>query len=346
MTTTLCVYQREANVDQQTETWVSRCGSANVDHYGAPPTSTTTTPPTTTNLCVYQREANVDQQTWGIKRGSANVDHHGAPPPSMTTTTTTPPTTTTLRVYQREANVDQQMWGSKRGSANMDHHGAPPPSTTTTTTTPPTTRLCVYIKERQTWISKRGAAKCGSANVDHHGAPPPSHDDYDDDTVDDNDSLSASSIGGIKAWKGGNKPRPPRPPGWPVVGNMFDLGSMPHQNLYKLRFKYGLVLWLELGLVNTMVVQSAKAAAELFKNYDQVFCDRKVTDALTSLGYNQGSLVVGNYGVYWRILRRLCSMELLVNKRMISTAALRRKCIDNMTRWIEDDSAACVRGGR
>ncbi|KAI8015359.1 Iridoid oxidase [Camellia lanceoleosa] len=153
-------------------------------------------------------------------------------------------------------------------------------------------------------------------------------------------------ISRIKAWKGGNKQRPPRPPGWLVVGNMFDLGSMPHQNLYKLRFKYGPVLWLELGLVNTMVVQSAKAAAELFKNYDQVFCDRKVTDALTSLGYNQGSLAVGNYGVYWRILRRLCSMELLVNKRMTGTAALRRKCIDNMTRWIEEDSAAArARGG-
>ncbi|KAI8027603.1 hypothetical protein LOK49_LG02G01277 [Camellia lanceoleosa] len=44
-TTTLCVYQREANVDHQTETWVSRCGSAEVDRHGAPPTSTTTTPP-------------------------------------------------------------------------------------------------------------------------------------------------------------------------------------------------------------------------------------------------------------------------------------------------------------
>lgn len=153
-------------------------------------------------------------------------------------------------------------------------------------------------------------------------------------------------ISRIKAWKGGNKQRPPGPPGWPVVGNMFDLGSMPHQNLYKLRFKYGPVLWLQLGSVNTMVVQSAKAAAELFKNYDQVFCDRKVTDALTSLGYNQGSLAVGNYGVYWRILRRLCSMELLVNKRITGTAKLRRKCIDNMTRWIEEDSAAArARGG-
>ncbi|KAI8029378.1 Iridoid oxidase [Camellia lanceoleosa] len=75
------------------------------------------------------------------------------------------------------------------------------------------------------------------------------------------------------------------------------------------------------------------------------FCDRKVTDALTSLGYNQDRWLLVTSGVYWRILRRLCSMELLVNKRMIDAIAL-VKCIDNMTRWIEDDSAAtCARGG-
>ncbi|KAK2987909.1 hypothetical protein RJ640_003176 [Escallonia rubra] len=43
-----------------------------------------------------------------------------------------------------------------------------------------------------------------------------------------------------------------------------------------------------------------KAAAELFKNNDLPFSDRKVPDALTALGYNQGSLALGNYGAYWR----------------------------------------------
>ncbi|PSS34908.1 Cytochrome P450 76A2 like [Actinidia chinensis var. chinensis] len=143
-----------------------------------------------------------------------------------------------------------------------------------------------------------------------------------------------------KVRKSPTKQRPPGPAGWPVIGNMLDLGTMPHQNLYKLRFKYGPVLWLELGSVNTMVVQSAKAAEELFKNHDPTFCDRKCPDALTSWSYNQGSLAIGNYGQYWRILRRLCSAELLVSKRVNETVALRRKCIDNMTRWIEEDSMA------
>ncbi|KAH7854342.1 hypothetical protein Vadar_012759 [Vaccinium darrowii] len=153
-------------------------------------------------------------------------------------------------------------------------------------------------------------------------------------------------ISWTKAQNVTTKQRPPGPKGWPVIGNMYDIGTMPHQNLYKLRLKYGPVLWLKLGSVNTMVVQSAKAAAELFKYHDLAFCDRKVPDALTSWSYNQGSVAFGNYGTDWQILRKLCSAELLVKNRVNETASLRRKCIDNMTLWIEEDSKASrARGG-
>ncbi|KAE9458160.1 hypothetical protein C3L33_09931, partial [Rhododendron williamsianum] len=115
-------------------------------------------------------------------------------------------------------------------------------------------------------------------------------------------------------WTGARKKatrkRPPGPAGWPVVGNMFDLGTIPHITQSKLRFKYGPVLWLKLGSVNTMVIQSPKAAAELFKNHDSTFCDRRVPHALTSWNYNQGSIAIGNYGTYWRLLRKLCNLML------------------------------------
>ncbi|CAH2056683.1 unnamed protein product [Thlaspi arvense] len=75
---------------------------------------------------------------------------------------------------------------------------------------------------------------------------------------------------------------------------MFDLGAAPHQSLYELRFKYGPVLWLQLGSINTPVIQSANAAAEFFKNHDLTFSDRKVPDSLTALDYNKGSLAIGN----------------------------------------------------
>ncbi|RVW48178.1 Cytochrome P450 76A2 [Vitis vinifera] len=149
-----------------------------------------------------------------------------------------------------------------------------------------------------------------------------------------------------KAQKRFNQIATSRAQGWPILGNIFDLGTMPHQTLYRLRSQYGPVLWLQLGAINTVVIQSAKVAAELFKNHDLPFSDRKVPCALTALNYNQGSMAMSNYGTYWRTLRKVCSSELLVIKRINEMAPLRHKCVDRMIQWIEDDATmARVQGG-
>ncbi|KAG5243257.1 cytochrome P450 [Salix suchowensis] len=132
---------------------------------------------------------------------------------------------------------------------------------------------------------------------------------------------------------------PPGPPAWPIFGNIFDLGAIPHQTFYKLKEKYGPVIWLKLGYTNTLVIQSAEAAAELFKNHDLAFSDRKVPLVLTAHDYNQGSMAIGRYGPNWRMLRRLCSSKLMITKQLDQTAVLRQKCIDDMIKYIEEDVA-------
>ncbi|GKV52464.1 hypothetical protein SLEP1_g59041 [Rubroshorea leprosula] len=137
-----------------------------------------------------------------------------------------------------------------------------------------------------------------------------------------------------------NGSSPPGPPGWPFFGNIFDLGATPHQMLYELKPKYGPVLWLKLGSVNTLVIQSAEAAAELFKNHDQVFCDRRIPASLTAHNFNQGGISLGKYSrPYWRMLRRLYATELMVNRRINDLASVRQKCINNMIRFMEEDAA-------
>ncbi|RVX11875.1 Cytochrome P450 76A2 [Vitis vinifera] len=150
----------------------------------------------------------------------------------------------------------------------------------------------------------------------------------------------------IKFTKGSTKSTPPGPQGWPIFGNIFDLGTLPHQTLYRLRPQHGPVLWLQLGAINTMVVQSAKAAAELFKNHDLSFSDRNVPFTLTAHNYDQGSMALGKYGPYWRMIRKVCASELLVNKRINEMGSLRRKCVDDMIRWIEEDAAKSGAEGR
>ncbi|XP_065857232.1 iridoid oxidase-like [Euphorbia lathyris] len=142
-----------------------------------------------------------------------------------------------------------------------------------------------------------------------------------------------------------SKQQPPGPPPMPLIGNILDLGSNPHQSLYKLRFKYGDLLWLKLGWTNTLVIQTAKAAEQLFKNHDASLCDRKVPDAWTAHNYTKGSISIGRYTPYWRILRRLVTLGLVTNKKIQETVSIRRKCIDDMIQFIQEDSAAAQRRG-
>lgn len=123
---------------------------------------------------------------------------------------------------------------------------------------------------------------------------------------------------------------PPGPMGWPVFGNLFDLGSLPHRSLEALRQKYDPVVWLNLGFVKTMVLLSAGATEELFKNHDLTFVDWFINDSMRSHDYNTISIAFGPHGTYWRTLRRICSSELFSNKRINDTMLIRQKRVDEL----------------
>jgi cytochrome P450 len=135
-----------------------------------------------------------------------------------------------------------------------------------------------------------------------------------------------------------NRRLPPGPPGWPIFGNMFDLGAMPHRTLAGLRHKYGGVIWLRFGARNSMAILSVKAATEFFKHHDLSFAERTITETMRAHDYHQGSLALAPYGSYWRVLRRLVTVDMLVAKRVNDSADIRRRCVDNMLLWIEEEA--------
>lgn len=141
----------------------------------------------------------------------------------------------------------------------------------------------------------------------------------------------------IHSKTSGSKRLPPGPPGWPVFGHMFNLGNAPHRTIAELQPNYGPVVWLKLGSVNTMAVLTAKAACELFKNHDLTFLDRTIVETMTAHGYHYGSLALAPYGSRWRVLRRMCTVEMFVGKRINETGGIRRKCVEDMLFWIEKD---------
>ncbi|KAI3979960.1 hypothetical protein MKX01_042614, partial [Papaver californicum] len=135
---------------------------------------------------------------------------------------------------------------------------------------------------------------------------------------------------------------PPGPRGWPLVGNIFDLGTSPHSNLAALKEKYGPLIWIRLGSVNTLVVSSADAAMELFKNHDHSFCNRHMNETMRSDDRLSSTVALSQYNGYWRMMRRLYTTELLAKKRIQDTAPLRRKCVDKMISWIAEVDGICV----
>ncbi|KAJ7947182.1 Cytochrome P450 [Quillaja saponaria] len=137
---------------------------------------------------------------------------------------------------------------------------------------------------------------------------------------------------------------PPGPPGWPIIGNILDSIPSSHEDgilrtLASLSQKYGPVFWLELGTVKTMVVCSADAAMDMFKNHDVSFASRYGSEAFNTCNFSQTSMTLAPYGQSWRLLRRLCITQLFTNKIMTETADLRMKCMDHMISWISEEAS-------
>ncbi|CAJ1889254.1 unnamed protein product [Sphenostylis stenocarpa] len=141
-----------------------------------------------------------------------------------------------------------------------------------------------------------------------------------------------------------NRRLPPGPPGWPIFGNMFQLGDMPHRALTDLRAKHGPVVWLKIGAMNTMAILSADAATVFFKHHDHAFSDRTITETMRVHNYDKSSLALAPYGPYWRLMRRLVTVDMLVAKRINDTASVRRKCVNDMITWVSKESRKVEEG--
>ncbi|KAI3876248.1 hypothetical protein MKX03_028478 [Papaver bracteatum] len=127
---------------------------------------------------------------------------------------------------------------------------------------------------------------------------------------------------------------PPGPPGWPLIGNLLDLGFTPHKTFVELQKKYGPIFMLRLGAMNVLVIASADAAMELFKKHDQAFSTRLVGEVLKLTGDEYGPTpLLSPYGSIWRMNRRLYATIFSRTSRK-NTLGRRRQFVDQMLQWI------------
>ncbi|KAK4411613.1 cytochrome [Sesamum angolense] len=117
---------------------------------------------------------------------------------------------------------------------------------------------------------------------------------------------------------------PPGPRGLPILGHLHLLGKNPHQDLYHLAQKHGPIMGLRFGSVPAVVVSSPAGAELVLKTHDLFFANRPRIEASKYIWYEQKNLVFGQYGPYWRNMRKLCTLELLSTRRINQFGAMRK----------------------
>ncbi|KAI3825606.1 hypothetical protein L1987_07101 [Smallanthus sonchifolius] len=112
---------------------------------------------------------------------------------------------------------------------------------------------------------------------------------------------------------------PPGPSGLPLIGNLHQLHTNHiSDHLWQLSKRYGPLMSLRLGRVQTLVVSSALMAKEVLKTNDSIFSSRPVFTGQRMITYGYKGLVLTPYNDYWREMRKICTLHLFTSKRVQS----------------------------
>ncbi|XP_059655124.1 cytochrome P450 736A117-like [Cornus florida] len=132
---------------------------------------------------------------------------------------------------------------------------------------------------------------------------------------------------------------PPSPSKLPIIGNLHQLGLLPHHSLQSLAQKYGPLMLLHLGSKPVLIVSSADAAREIFKTHDHAFSNRPKSSIANRLFYGKDVAFVP-YGEYWRQMRSICVLQLLNNRRVQSFHTVREEETNHMMEKIKLQSSS------
>ncbi|KAL3527824.1 hypothetical protein ACH5RR_012480 [Cinchona calisaya] len=128
---------------------------------------------------------------------------------------------------------------------------------------------------------------------------------------------------------------PPGPKGLPILGNLHLLGKNPHKDLAKLAKKHGPIMHMRFGYVPAVIASSPEITEKFLKTNDQVFANRPYHEGAWYVSYEQRSITFGQYGLYWRNMRKLCILQLLSGHKTGSFQLMREEEVGLLVKSIK-----------
>nr|AJW87645.1 cytochrome P450 77A1 [Petunia x hybrida] len=137
---------------------------------------------------------------------------------------------------------------------------------------------------------------------------------------------------------------PPGPPGWPVVGNLFQVagsGKQFFEYIRELKPIYGDIFTLKMGSRTMTIISSADLAYQALIEKGQVFATRpRENPTRTIFSCNKFTVNAALYGPLWRSLRRNMVQNMLSSSRLKEFKDCRENGMNKLIERIHADAKA------
>ncbi|XP_078429937.1 geraniol 8-hydroxylase-like [Wolffia australiana] len=131
---------------------------------------------------------------------------------------------------------------------------------------------------------------------------------------------------------------PPGPRPLPLLGNLLQLGDLPHRSFAELARQHGPLMSLRLGVVPYLFVSSPAAAAQVLRKHDQVLSYRAPPDALRALDHYKLSMVHTPPGPAWRALRKICNSHIFNSQSLDQSQDLRQRKVRELVSVLKESA--------